>query len=87
MKGKSPFVADAEHIHHKLLKAGLSQKKTVAVLTLCAIVGGALATYFTGTLKNYFIYIAVLILIMLVLSFISLRTKPQAIKPTFNEHE
>ncbi len=81
MKGKSPFVADAEHIHHKLLKAGLSQKKTVAVLTFIAIVGGALATYFTGTLKNYFIYIAVLIFIMLVLSFISLKTKPQAIEP------
>lgn len=51
MKGKSPFVADAEHIHHKLLKAGFSQKKTVAILTSVAIVGGALATYFTGTLK------------------------------------
>lgn len=86
MKGKSPFVADAEHIHHKLLKAGLSQKKTVVVLTLFAIGGGALATYFTGTLKNYFLYIAVLIMIMLILSFISLKTKPQAIEP-HNESE
>ena len=81
MKGKSPFIADAEHIHHKLLKAGLSQKKTVAVLTFFAIFGGALATYFTGTLKNYIIYIAVLILIMIILSLISLKTKPQAIEP------
>lgn len=81
LKGKSPFIADAEHIHHKLLKAGLSQKKTVAVLTFFAIVGGALATYFTGTLQNYFVYIAVLIVIMLILSFISLKTKPQAIEP------
>ena len=79
MKGKSPFVADAEHIHHKLLRAGFSQKKTVAILTFIAIAGGALATYFTGALKNYFIYIAILILIMLALSFISLKTKPQAI--------
>ena len=81
MKGKSPFVADAEHIHHKLLKAGFSQKKTVAILTSVAIVGGAVATYFTGTLKNYFIYIAVLILIMVALSIISVMTKPQPIKP------
>ncbi len=81
MKGKSPFVADAEHIHHKLLKAGLSQKKTVAILTLFAICGGALATYFTGTLKNYFIYIAILILIMIGLSFVSLMTKPEPIEP------
>ena len=84
MKGKSPFVADAEHIHHKLLKAGFSQKKTVAILTSVAVVGGALATYFTGTLKNYFIYIAVLILIMVVLSLVSVMTKPQAIEP--HEH-
>ena len=81
LKGHSPFVADAEHIHHKLLKAGLSQKKTVAILTLLAICGGGLATYFTGTLKNYFIYIAVLLLIMIILSFISLRTQPKAIEP------
>ena len=87
LKGKSPFVADAEHIHHKLLKAGLSQKKTVVVLTLLAICGGALATYFTGTLKDYFLYIIILIVIMLVLSFISLKTKPQAIEPHNEEIE
>ena len=87
MKGKSPFVADAEHIHHKLLKAGLSQKKTVVVLTLLAICGGGLATYFTGTLKDYFLYIVILIVIMLILSFISLRTKPQAIEPHNEENE
>ena len=81
MKGKSPFVADAEHIHHKLLKAGFSQKKTVAILTSIAIVGGAVATYFTGTLKNYFIYIAILILIMIALSVVSVMTKPQPIEP------
>ena len=87
MKGKSPFVADAEHIHHKLLKAGLSQKKTVALLTLCAIGGGAIATYFTGTLQNYFLYIAVLIIIMLVLSFISIKTEPQAIDTHSDEEK
>ena len=86
MKGKSPFVADAEHIHHKLLKAGFSQKKTVVILTFLAIVAGALATYFTGVLKNYFIYIAILIIIMFILSFISVKTKPQPIE-TNNEDQ
>ncbi len=75
MKGKSPFVADAEHIHHKLLKAGFSQKITVAILTSVAIVGGAIATYFTGAIKHYFAYIGVLLLIMIVLSAISVITK------------
>ena len=75
MKGSSPFVADAEHIHHKLLKAGFSQKKTVAILTSVAIVGGAIATYFTGVMKHYFIYIGFLILIMIGLSVVSVLTK------------
>ena len=77
MKGKSPFVADAEHIHHKLLKAGFSQKITVAILTSVAIVGGALATYFAGTLKHYVLYIAVLLVIMIILSIISVFNKPK----------
>ena len=75
MKGKSPFVADAEHIHHKLLKAGFSQKITVAILTCVAIVGGAVATYFSGVLNHYFIYIAILLAIMVLLSVISVLTK------------
>ena len=77
MKGKSPFVADAEHIHHKLLKAGFSQKITVAILTSVAIVGGAIATYFTGAIKHYLAYIAVLLLIMIVLSAINALAKPE----------
>ena len=75
MKGKSPFVADAEHIHHKLLKAGFSQKITVAILTSVAIAGGAIATYFTGVIKHYLLYIAVLLVIMFILSFISVLTQ------------
>jgi len=77
LKGSSPFVADAEHIHHKLLKAGFSQKKTVAILTSVAIVGGAIATYFTGVMKHYFIYIGFLILIMVGLSVVSVLTKSE----------
>lgn len=45
-KGTSPFVADAEHIHHKLLHAGFSQKKTVMIMTSVAILSGALACLF-----------------------------------------
>ncbi len=33
-KGKSPFVADAEHIHHKLLHAGFSQKKNRSYINI-----------------------------------------------------
>ena len=68
LKGKSPFVADAEHIHHKLLKAGFSQKKTVLILTSVAIAGGAVATYFAGPFKHYLVFVLALVVIFFILS-------------------
>ena len=75
LKGTSPFVADAEHIHHKLLKAGFSQNKTVAILTLVAIVGGAIATALVGSIGHYIIYMVILLLIMFGLSLIAITRK------------
>lgn len=74
-KGKSPFVADAEHIHHKLLQAGFTQKKTVAILTSVAIVAGAIASYFAGSIKHYIIYILILVIIMFIINLVKLLTK------------
>ena len=76
-KGQSPFVADSEHIHHKLLHAGFSQKKTVMILTSVAIIAGALASLFMGSavMKHYFTYIIVIVIIMLVLNFLKVLTK------------
>ncbi|MCQ2788857.1 MAG: undecaprenyl/decaprenyl-phosphate alpha-N-acetylglucosaminyl 1-phosphate transferase [bacterium] len=74
-KGSSPFVADAEHIHHKLLKHGFSQNMTVAILTSIAIVAGAFASFFIGSIKNYIVYIFGLLLIMFAINFISLYAK------------
>ena len=76
-KGKSPFVADAEHIHHKLLKAGFSQKFTVAIMTAVAILAGAIATSFVGilTIKHYVCYILIVLVLMLLLSLFDIFTK------------
>ena len=76
-KGQSPFVADSEHIHHKLLHAGFSQKKTVMILTSVAIVAGALASLFMGsaTIKHYIIYIIAVVIIMFLLNFAKVLTK------------
>lgn len=73
-KGKSPFEADAEHIHHKLLNAGFSQNKTVAILTSVAIVAGAIASFFVGSIKHYIVYIIGLLLVIFVINVISLIT-------------
>ena len=76
-KGQSPFVADAEHIHHKLLHAGFSQKKTVVILTSFAIIAGAFAALFMGenTIRVYFIAIAAVVLVMVILNYIKVLTK------------
>ena len=77
LKGKSPFVADAEHIHHKLLHAGFSQKNTVLILTTVAIIAGALASLLMGanTIKHYFICIIAVVVIMFTLNLIKSLTK------------
>ncbi len=76
-KGKSPFVADSEHIHHKLLHAGFSQKKTVMILTSVAIIAGALAALITGPLamKQYFLCIFAIVVIMILLNLVKVLTK------------
>lgn len=76
-KGKSPFVADAEHIHHKLLHAGFSQKKTVVILTSVAIIAGAIAALLTGgaTVRQYFVCIVAIVVIMFILNLIKILTK------------
>ena len=75
LKGKSPFVADSEHIHHKLLQAGFTQNMTVAILTSIAIVAGAIASFSVGSIKHYIMYIIALVLIMFALSLFNLLTK------------
>lgn len=76
-KGQSPFVADSEHIHHKLLHAGFSQKKTVMIMTSVAIISGALASLFMGsaTIKHYFMYIVSIVVIMFILNYLKVLTK------------
>ena len=51
---QSPFVADADHLHHKLLKAGLSQMKVVVTLYSVCIIAGIAASWYIGHLAEYF---------------------------------
>ena len=51
-KGKSPFVADAEHIHHKLLRTGLNKIQTMAML-LCISVFMVVSNMFLVRFVNY----------------------------------
>lgn len=64
MKGHSPFVADAEHIHHKLLSAGFSQDHTVFILITLAVAAGAVASIFVNSQEQYFWVIFSVLLFM-----------------------
>jgi len=46
--GRSPFIADKRHLHHRLLKAGLSQRLTVLFIYTLTLWVGTLALAFSG---------------------------------------
>ncbi|HIK56258.1 MAG TPA: undecaprenyl/decaprenyl-phosphate alpha-N-acetylglucosaminyl 1-phosphate transferase [Synechococcales cyanobacterium M55_K2018_004] len=46
--GKSPFIADKRHLHHRLLKAGLSHRLTVLFIYALTFWVGSLALAFSG---------------------------------------
>ncbi|MBO7673237.1 undecaprenyl/decaprenyl-phosphate alpha-N-acetylglucosaminyl 1-phosphate transferase [bacterium] len=76
-KCQSPFVADDEHIHHKLLHAGFSQKSTVGILASVAIVFSSVAALILGnrTEKYFVISITVIVAIMVLFNIFILLTK------------
>jgi UDP-GlcNAc:undecaprenyl-phosphate/decaprenyl-phosphate GlcNAc-1-phosphate transferase len=47
-KGKSPFIADKSHLHHWLLKAGISQRLTVLFIYALTLWVGSLALGFSN---------------------------------------
>lgn len=47
-KGKSPFIADKSHLHHWLLKAGISQRQTVLFIYALTLWVGSLAMGFSN---------------------------------------
>jgi len=69
LKGTSPFVADAEHIHHKLLHLGLSQNKAVLVLVIFTIIMGWIATCIADSdTTKYFLYAVIISTVMIILN-------------------
>jgi UDP-GlcNAc:undecaprenyl-phosphate GlcNAc-1-phosphate transferase len=46
--GESPFAADKRHLHHRLLDAGLSQRRTVLFIYSLTLWVGSLALAFSG---------------------------------------
>jgi UDP-GlcNAc:undecaprenyl-phosphate GlcNAc-1-phosphate transferase len=47
-RGKSPFIADKSHLHHRLLEAGISHRRTVLFIYSLTLWVGSLAMAFSG---------------------------------------
>jgi UDP-GlcNAc:undecaprenyl-phosphate/decaprenyl-phosphate GlcNAc-1-phosphate transferase len=47
-RGKSPFIADKRHLHHRLLEAGISHRRTVIFIYSLTLWVGSLAMAFSG---------------------------------------
>jgi UDP-GlcNAc:undecaprenyl-phosphate/decaprenyl-phosphate GlcNAc-1-phosphate transferase len=64
-KGKSIFAPDAGHIHHRLLQAGMSQKKVAYLLYGVTAALGLVAAFFVHQ-QNYFLMLGGSVLLMAV---------------------
>ena len=62
-QGKSIFTPDSEHIHHRLLQAGLSQKSVAYLLYGVSALFGLLAACFVGQ-QYYFLMLSCAVLAM-----------------------
>ena len=63
-KGKSPFMADRDHIHHVLMRAGFSSKRTLMIISF-----GAFFVALVGVLGDLFLLPESLMLVVFVLLF------------------
>ncbi|MBY0404925.1 MAG: undecaprenyl/decaprenyl-phosphate alpha-N-acetylglucosaminyl 1-phosphate transferase [Cyanobacteria bacterium] len=61
---QNPFMADADHLHHKLLKAGNSQIRTVTYFYAICVAAGLVATGYV----NYLLYYVLVLLGLVILA-------------------
>lgn len=81
-KGKNPFLPDSEHLHHQLLKLGMTQTRTVFYFYGFCIAGGVIATWY---LNYQFVYLGLMaglfILGALLIAIVRQSFKPVSAKP------
>lgn len=65
-KGKSPFTADRDHLHHILMRSGLSPKRSLLVIALAAVAMGSVGTWCAySKIPSWGLFSAFLLLFML----------------------
>jgi UDP-GlcNAc:undecaprenyl-phosphate GlcNAc-1-phosphate transferase len=64
-KGQSPFKADADHLHHRLLRLGLSPGWVSAVFYGISVLLGIVVTSYVGLAKEYMLIVLGVLLLLL----------------------
>ncbi|MCP5049286.1 MAG: undecaprenyl/decaprenyl-phosphate alpha-N-acetylglucosaminyl 1-phosphate transferase [bacterium] len=80
LSGKNPLKGDNDHIHHRLMRKGFSEKKSaVILLTLTGVFSilSIVVSYFRGTLRFVALVISLVLAILLILylNYINFRFK------------
>ena len=68
LKGKHPFQADKDHLHHRLIALGLSHKQAVHVIYLASILFAIAAYLISSENKTYGLLMLILVVIVVVFS-------------------
>jgi UDP-GlcNAc:undecaprenyl-phosphate/decaprenyl-phosphate GlcNAc-1-phosphate transferase len=66
IQGKNPFRADQLHLHHRLLRLGLSQRQVVIIIYYCSILFG-MTSYLLSQIEIRYSLLTILILVMALL--------------------
>ncbi|GFN36842.1 glycosyltransferase family 4 protein [Tepidimicrobium xylanilyticum] len=67
LNGKSIAEADKGHLHHRLLKLGFSQRKTVLILYSISAIFGIIAIFISDANSNRAFYVAVIVFLITVI--------------------
>jgi len=68
LKGKHPFKADKDHLHHRLIDLGLSHKQAVHVIYLASILFAIAAYLISSEEKIYGLLMLILVIITVIIS-------------------
>ncbi len=76
LKFKNPFKADADHLHHRLLRTGMSHRRVIAVFYVICIVSGAVASAYVKSLGLYAVLMVSGVGCLLMVSFLIRKLLP-----------
>jgi UDP-GlcNAc:undecaprenyl-phosphate GlcNAc-1-phosphate transferase len=68
IKGKHPFQADKDHLHHRLIALGLSHKQSVHVIYLISVLFAIVAYLISSENKIFGLLMLILVIIIVVIS-------------------